>query len=314
MSDQIPHAEMSLLDHLEELRARIIRALYAFAVGVVIGYFLAPWPLEWLSAPMERAHAAALAQQQARVIDLDVGEDGALRLREPGAIARLDRKTVLRFHVDGMEPVEYRPQQTPSLFYISPMDPFMIRLKAAIIIGIVLALPVILYQTWAFVAPGLLASERRFALPVITAGSILFPLGAAFAFFLLEVTLRFFSTFVMGNAAMMNDARAYLGFALSMMLAFGVVFELPVAIVIATRMGLVTVDWLAERRRYIFVFLMVLSAVATPSGDPFTMMAMALPLYLLFEIALQISRMLDQGRLNDSESLDSDDPTPAADR
>ncbi|MBI1291121.1 twin-arginine translocase subunit TatC [bacterium] len=296
MAPSSPEKEMSLFDHLEELRGRIITSLMAFSVCVVIGYFLAPWPLDWLSEPIERAHADLVLRQQKQTLIIDVATDGTMRLRDQTALDRIDTHTAFEFHRPGTDkaPVRWAPGVTPSLFYMHPMDPFMIRVKAAMIIGLILSLPVILYQLWMFINPGLHAHEKRFALPVIVTGTVLFPVGAAFAFFMMEVTLDFFASFVMGGAGMMNDASTYLGFTLAMMLAFGLVFELPLGLVIATRMGLVSVDWLAGRRRIIFVVILVVAAVATPSGDPFTMLAMGLPLYLLFEVAMIVSRVLER--------------------
>jgi len=301
---------MSLFDHLEELRYRIIRVLYALVVSMVIGYFLAPWPLEWLSEPIERAHAQLMLEQSKDSLIIEVSPDGSMRMRDTLALDRLTNRTAIEFHRPGTEspPVRWVPGGTPALFYMHPMDPFMIRLKAAFIIGLILSMPAILYHVWAFVAPGLLARERRFAMPVILTGSLLFPIGAAFAYFMMDVTLNFFASFVMGGAGMMNDARTYLGFTLAMMLAFGLVFELPLGLVIATRMGLVTVEWMAARRRMIFVVILVVAAVATPSGDPFTMLAMGLPLYLLFEVAMIVSRILE--RQEQREAAQADEAPP----
>jgi len=162
------------------------------------------------------------------------------------------------------------------------------------VLGVLFALPVILWEIWSFVAPGLVPSERRFALPVIAAGTILFPIGALFAYFMLGVTLQVLSAFSFGETPVMNDATEYLSFVLMMMLAFGVVFELPVGIVIATRLGLVSVAWLASRRRYVFVVLLLVAAVVTPTQDPITLFAMALPLYVLFEASLIVSRFFER--------------------
>jgi sec-independent protein translocase protein TatC len=298
---------MHLLDHLEELRTRLFRSIVALALATLIGYFVAPWPLQWLAAPLERIQQAAEVARPQTALRLSMGPDGTLRVEDPAAVAALG--TVTRIDIaraDG-KPVRFHLRDTPTLLYLRPMDPFLIRLKASFVIGLMLAMPVLLFQLWGFIGPGLLPSERRLALPMAVSGSVLFPVGATFAYFLLDVTLEFFAGFAMAGATMMNDANAYLGFALSMMLAFGVVFQLPLVVVLATRVGLVSTSWLAERRRIIFVSILILSAVVTPSGDPFTLMAMGLPLYLLFEIALFACRVLDRARVaNPDESGDAE--------
>ncbi|MCC5874711.1 MAG: twin-arginine translocase subunit TatC, partial [Candidatus Sumerlaeia bacterium] len=207
---------------------------------------------------------------------------------------------------------EFGPDVPAPLLYLRPMDPFLVRLKAALVFGLFLAMPFLLYQVWAFIEPGLVDRERRVALPLLLAGTVLFPLGAGFAYFMMEIALRFFASFVVADAVMFNDAQAYLSFVLTMMLAFGIVFELPLALVLAMHVGITTPEWLAARRKYIFVFLLVAAALITPTGDPITLMALALPLYALFEISLIVGRMLRQDAEVMDEEADSgigdDDP------
>lgn len=297
---------LSLLDHLEELRSRLFRCVMALAVAVCVGYGLAPYFLDLLTRPLATTQRVLAEQALTGSLRVDVAEDGTLRVRDVAELATLSEHTRLEFYRPGAkEPLAtWFAAPQASLLYLRPMDPFVIRLKASVVVGIILALPIILYQVWAFVAPGLLPSERKLALPAIVSGSLLFPAGALFAYFLLDVTLQFLAGFQMDNSVMMNDAQAYLGFALTMMLAFGAVFELPLVMVIATRVGILSPQWLASNRRIVFVVLLVLSAVVTPTGDPLTLMAMTLPLYLLFEVALWISLALERGDQQE-ESTDS---------
>jgi sec-independent protein translocase protein TatC len=289
---------MSLLQHLEELRLRLIRCIIAVIAGVLLGYFLAPWPLAWLTAPLIFAQREQVKTTTQEFIRIEVAEDGTLRLIATDLKALAEAKTTpaIAFHRPGVIEPEYVLYSTPTspLVYLRPMDPFMIRLKAAVVLGVLFALPLILWEIWSFVAPGLVPAERRFAVPVIAAGTILFPIGASFAYFMLGMTLQVLSAFSFGDTPVMNDATEYLSFVLMMMLAFGIVFELPVGIVIATRLGLVSVAWLASRRRYVFVVLLLLAAVVTPTQDPITLFAMALPLYVLFEASLIVSRFLER--------------------
>ncbi|MEQ8818723.1 MAG: twin-arginine translocase subunit TatC [Sumerlaeia bacterium] len=195
------------------------------------------------------------------------------------------------------DPVSGQPLATflrsdrQGVFYLRPMDPFLIRLKAALILGILIALPIIFYQVYAFIAPGLTPNERLWAGPFYFSALLLFPIGAAFAYYMLRFALLFFAQYASEDVYVFNDLRAYLSFALTTMLAFGVVFELPLLVLLVTRLGLVSVEKLASQRRLVFVILLVIAAVATPTGDPFTLAAMTLPLYALFELSLIVSRL-----------------------
>lgn len=301
---------LSFLDHLEELRIRLFKVIGALLVGFLIGYAFADYPLDLLLRPLMRAQDY-MERQNARPdteLAFLIDEEGNLRLRGELIEGKQSQVKSVAIYRDGATtPVQTWTLARPApLIYLRPMDPFVIRVKAAFVLGLILVMPVILYQAWAFIEPGLLPREKKLALPMILAGTILFPLGAAFAYFLMDVTLRFFTQFVLTDTVFQNDARAYLSFALTLMLAFGAVFELPLGIVLATRVGLLKVSWLAARRAYIFITLLVLAALITPTGDPITLMAMALPLQILFEIALIVSRILDRwaGKVEDTD----DDP------
>ncbi len=286
------------LDHLEELRARLIKCILALAVAFVAGYFIAPPVQEALIKPIADTHAKVRERTAPAVLTLEMSEDGTLVARDVPA-ELLERRpatpvsVLLQLPGEG-DPVRLAgPQAHAPVVFLRVLDPFIIRLKVALVIGLVLALPVILYQAWAFVAPGLLENERRFALPLIAAGTVLFPAGALFAYFLFGYAFEFLAYFAVENTAIQVDSRSYLAFTLTMMIGIGAVFELPLAIVLATRAGLVRTDWLASHRKYIFVALLVLSALITPA-DPFSMVAMILPLVLLFEGGLLVSRFLEK--------------------
>lgn len=295
---------LTLLEHLEELRRRLLTSFGAIALGIFIGLFIAPWFLDILTRPM--VDSGLLRRDEAvTVARIEVLEGGGLSLRNAselvpsihdGTTSESVSLSSLEFFQPGAgEPFAVSLPARPSgLIYLRPTDPFLVYLKASLVIGIVFALPVILYQVYAFIAPGLLPRERRWAGPCYAAAIILFPVGATFAYFILKYALMFFAQFISADTYLFNDVRAYLSFALTTMLAFGFVFELPIAVLLATRTGLVTVDTLAAKRRVIFVAILIISAVVTPTGDPVTLMAMSLPLYLLFEVALVVSRIADR--------------------
>ena len=302
-----PEEELTLIEHLEELRGRILRCLFVLGITVCIGYAIAPWPLAWLTKPMLDAYPERPPDQ---VVQLVVEPDGTLKLQNQAALAKMGPHTALEILQPGAEKplARWEGERPAPLLYLSPTDPLMIRVKAALVLGLLFAIPIIIHEIWGFLAPGLMPRERRFAMPVIVAGSILFPTGATFAWFLLDVTLKFLASYSTDNAAPLNDMNAYLSFVLFMMLAFGAVFELPLLVVLATRAGLVTVGWLAKRRKIIFVLLLVLAAFITPSGDPFSLMALGGPLYILFEIALLVSWLMDRSsKKNGDATVDDDD-------
>ncbi len=301
------------LDHLEELRSRLIKCILAIAVTFIAGYFIAPPVQVALIKPLATTHEKRLERTAPPSLTLELSEDGTVVARDlPDELLehRPENVTVLLQLPGGGDPVRIAgAEPSAPVLFLRVLDPFMLRLKVALVIGVALALPVILYQAWAFVAPGLLASERQFVLPLIASGTLLFPAGALFAYFLFGYAFEFLAHFAVENTAIQVDSRSYLAFTLTMMVGVGAVFELPLAIVMATRTGLVRTDWLAQHRKYIFVALLLLSALITPA-DPFSMVAMILPLVLLFEGGLFASRILEKRRRDAEGSESSAEESP----
>ena len=238
-------AEMPFLDHLEELRWRIIWSLAALVVGVCVGFFIVLkfHLLVWMQGPM-------LPYLHGR-----------------------------------------------RLMYTHPGEGFSILIQAAIIVGVVIALPVILYQIWIFLSPALYQKEKRIAVPVILGAVLLFIAGAVLAwYFVLPMTLKFLSA--IGDEAFdqMITASDYFGFVSSMVLAMGAVFELPIAILILSAIGLVTPKFLAKYRRHALLASYVAAAIITP-GDLFvTSVALMVPLYLLYELSIILSYLVYRKR------------------
>src|SRR5215210_9013718 len=227
-------AEMPFLDHLEELRWRIIWSLAAIVVCVAIGFVLVIKfnLLFWLQEPIK---------------------------------PYLHGRRLMNTH---------------------PGGGFSIILQTAIIIGVVLALPVVIYQAWLFLAPALHRHEKKVVLPVIIGAVFLFICGAALAwYFVIPMTLRFLTS--IGDEAFdqMISATEYFGFVVSLVLAMGAVFELPIAILALSVLGLVTPQFLSKFRRHAVLGSYVVAAVITP-GDLFvTSVALMVPLYLLYEMS-----------------------------
>ena len=164
--------------------------------------------------------------------------------------------------------------------------PFLVPMKVTLLIAFILALPWVFYQVWAFVAPGLYAHEKRLVLPLVISSSVLFIAGVAFCyFFVFGRVFHFISNFSPNSIAVMPDIENYLDFVMSMCLAFGATFEVPVVVVILVRMGIVSVEKLRSIRPYAIVGAFVIAAVVTPP-DAVSQLALAIPMCLLFELGL----------------------------
>lgn len=231
-------AEMPFLDHLEELRWRLLWSIVSLVVGVGIATIL------------------------------------LLKVNVIGWLAR---------------PIApYLPAHR--LVYTHPGDPFTIFMQAAAGLGLLLALPVILYQVWAFLAPALYRKERRIVAGVVTAAILLFVAGVAMGYFVvLPLAIPWLMDFGTGVLEPMITASEYFGFAFSLTLAFGVAFELPVVLLGLAALGIVTPKFLAHYRRHAILGAVIIGAFLTPGDMVWTTMAMAIPLYGLYEISILLS-------------------------
>jgi sec-independent protein translocase protein TatC len=253
-------SEMPFLDHLEELRWRLIWSLAALAIGVAIGFWL--------------------------VLELDL----------------------IKVMAGPIQP--YLRGQ--NLVITHPTDPFSIVLKASFILGTLLALPVILYQVWAFLSPALYGHEKKVVIPVLVGAVALFAAGASFAYFVvLPLTLKFLHGFQMETLTPMITAQAYYGFAISMALALGATFELPIAIVALTALGIVTPVMLVRWRRHAFVACLVGAAFVSPGDFLGTTILMTVPLYVLYELSIVLSGIVHRRKLRSQERIGAEAGAPA---
>ncbi|NQS97261.1 MAG: twin-arginine translocase subunit TatC [candidate division Zixibacteria bacterium] len=221
---------MTFLEHLEELRSRIIISLLALLIGFILTYFFTPYIIEFLIQPF-----------------LTGGES--------------------------------------QLTLLAPTEGFMVKLKTAFLAGLMLSSPVLFYQFWRFISPGLYEKEKRFIFPVVGWSVLLFFVGAVFAYHILPFAMRFFQSFAMENVVNYWSLNRYITFAIYLLLAFGLVFELPLVIYFAARMGLVTPPFLRKYRRHAIIILLVLSALVTPP-DIITQVILVIPLVVLYEISV----------------------------
>ncbi|MBN1907521.1 MAG: twin-arginine translocase subunit TatC [Deltaproteobacteria bacterium] len=177
-----------------------------------------------------------------------------------------------------------------SLIFTNLPEMFFIYLKTAFVAGILVASPVIFYQFWKFIAPGLYPNEKRYVVPFVTSSTILFISGAMFGYFVVfPFGFQFFLGFANENLRAMPSVQQYFGFASKMLLAFGLVFELPVLMFFMSKMGLVSVASMKKKRKYAILMAFVVSAILTPP-DVVTQCMMAVPLVLLYEVGIFFSR------------------------
>ena len=172
------------------------------------------------------------------------------------------------------------------------ITPFMVPMKVTALVAFMVALPYVLYQAWAFVAPGLYEHEKTFAVPLIFASTVLFLIGVAFCYyFVFGTVFRFINDFAPKSITPAPDIEAYFSFVITMFIAFGVTFEIPIAVIILVRSGVVSVEKLTESRPYVIVGAFVVAAVVTPP-DVLSQFMLAVPMCLLYEAGLLVSRFV----------------------
>lgn len=257
--------EMPFLDHLEELRMRIIWSLLAVAVGAVMGFLLIRYfdVLELLIQPIR----AALPDE---------------------------------------------PNFT--LKYFSPADPFFITLKLSVVVGLILAFPIIIYHVWSFLSPALETHEKKAIIPALYLGLVLFCAGVALAYYVaLPVSIVFFQTFEGGLMEAQYEIGRTLTLITKILIGFGIIFELPVVIMILSALGLVTPEFLRSKRRHAIVAITVAASFLTP-GDVITLTVMLMvPLFFLYEFSIYLSKLIWRGkRLREMREREEEERPPPA--
>lgn len=241
-------SRMSLVEHLTELRDRVIKVVIAVVIGMVISFILYPQIFDFLLRPYQQ-----IAEQQPTVGD--------------GRLLILD-----------------------------PLEGFGVRMRLAMYGGIAIAMPVILWQIWQFVTPGLYPHERRYAIPFVISALALFLLGAGLAYYTLPRALEFLVRIGGDDLITAFAPGKYFSLITYMMLAFGIGFEFPILLIFLQMAGIVTVEALRKARRYAIVGITILVAVITPSGDPISLLMLSVPMVLFYEASIVIGRVIERRR------------------
>jgi sec-independent protein translocase protein TatC len=205
--------------------------------------------------------------------------------------------TFIRAPYCGLDPsLRYGGGDTCGLLVTDPFGGVFIRLKVSFLAGAVLSAPVWLYQLWSFITPGLKRNEKRYGLTFVAVSTALFFLGAVLAYISLSAGLKLLLGLAGDGVVVALTAQDYIGFVLSLLVAFGVSFEVPLIAVALNLVGILSYQVLSKSRRWIFFLTIVFAAFITPTQDPFTMLLMAGPMIALFEGAIQIARVVDRRR------------------
>ena len=238
--DELAGTEQPFVQHLMELRDRLVKALIAVGIAAALLFFF-PGPgtlYDWLAAPL---------------------------------VAHLPKGA--------------------TLIATSVISPFMVPLKILLMAAFLLALPFVLWQVWAFVAPGLYSHEKKLVLPLVVSSTLLFFVGVCFCyFFVFGQVFSFIQSFAPKSITAAPDIEAYLGFVLTMFLAFGLAFEVPIVVIVLARMGIVSVAKLREFRGYFIVLAFVIAAIVTPP-DVVSQLALAIPMCLLYEVGIWAAQL-----------------------
>jgi sec-independent protein translocase protein TatC len=247
--EETGEAKMSFLEHLDELRKRIINAAISIFVGFVIAFFFHQQLFDFVMQPLQ----AGLAEGQ-------------------------------------------------KLIYTDPTEAFVLHLQIAAIAGLVLALPLVMAQVWLFVAPGLYAHEKKMAIPFVVMSTVFFVMGAAFSHYVVfPLTWAFFVSFTTDYLTFMPRIEPAFALYIKMVLAFGAVFQMPTIVLFLARMGVVTAGFLWRHSKYALLLIVIVSAIVTPDGGGVSLVAMTIPLFVLYLFSIGLAWAVGRKRKTNAD-------------
>lgn len=278
---------MSLLDHLAELRTRLTRCFIAIAVGMVACYGFADKMFDILMKPMIKVFQDRMADKP--VLPVGFFDDLRQALGQVLAEKGFQHNEQIDLFVNALQKSLMQVAQEGHFQYTYPAEAFFSHIKIAIVAGLFLVSPYIFAQIWGFIAPGLYAHERKWMIPMAVISALFFTAGGMFGYFIVfPYGFEFFASFSTDGIAFTPKLNEYLSFCLKLLFAFGFVFELPLFIFFLARMGMVSSAGLRAKRKYAILIGFVMAAVLTPP-DPFTQCLMAGPLIILYELGIWVA-------------------------
>lgn len=231
--------KLTLVEHLEELRKRLIICLFAILLGSIFSYLYIDKILAFISAPVGK------------------------------------------------------------LIFLKPTELLLTRIKVSFYSGVFFSLPVIIYQAWKFISPGLVGQERRYFYWVVPFSYLLFACGLSFAFLgVLPLGIKFLLNYSSENIQPMISVGSYISFVVTFLLAFGIIFQLPLVILFLTKIGIITPQWLVKNRKYAILVIFILAGVLTPGPDIVSQFLMAVPTLILYEVGIQVSKLVKSQNKN----------------
>ncbi len=272
-----PDSEAPFLEHLKEVRDRLMKA-----VGAILLIFICLFPFAddiygYLAQPL---------------LQTIVGDDVAME-----ALPK-DGEAQPGVDATGREP----------MISIGVIDPFLVPVKTVLFLSIFIGIPILLYHAWAFISPGLYQHEKKLAFPLVFSSTVLFYLGMAFSYFVVfPLVFGFLQSIAPEGVSVMPDINSYLNFAIKMFFAFGIAFEVPIATILIIKLGMTTADSLREKRPYVFVGAFVVGMLLTPP-DIISQTLLAIPIWLLFEAGIVFSKYFiseEEPQAADEENSDS---------
>ena len=314
---------MSLGDHLEELRGRLILALTGLLIGTGVCLLFGKQIIKFIEKPYNKVfpmlEAKARSEEETTQLVLNLFADIHQKIAADPNIRDIEPKTeqlmrkffteaFLALHNDpnyaALRPAAYQENPANRLIILSPASGFVSYIKIALIAGLLLSSPWVFYQIWMFVAAGLYPHEKRYVHTAVPFSAALFVAGALFFLFVIaKITLKFFMIFNEG----VLDARSnftfsdYISFITMLMLVFGVAFQTPIAIFFLNRTGLVSIEALRRSRKFVLLSIFIIAAMATPP-DPVSQVTLAIPLYFLFELGILLSLYAERSKKSQDQS------------